>query len=138
MAGKSVPGLVQKGNIDVNHRPSITNYDGSKSSIFSVTVPIGKDGHSVSWDDPKKITAYALVPSIVNGKFLTPDGNIPHNYRSKNPAMQNLEESATKHYDQTRQHLGIFKSDSAADDYAGLTHAYGNDGTATKVYTPSY
>lgn len=103
-----------------------------------MTVPIGKDGHSVSWDEPKNIMGYALVPSIADGKFLTPDGKIPQNYRSHNKAMQDLEAEATKHYDSTREHLGIFKSDDAANKYASLTHAYGNDGTAKKVYMPSY
>lgn len=103
-----------------------------------MTIPIDKDGHSVSWDDPKKITSYALVPSIVDGKFLTPDGKIPRNYRQKNAAMSALEDEATKHYDQTRQHLGIFKTTDALDKYANATHAYGNDGTNKKVYTPSY
>jgi hypothetical protein len=40
LKGQIVPGLVQQGNIDVNHRPGITNDDGSKSSIYSMTVPL--------------------------------------------------------------------------------------------------
>ena len=62
---KAAPGMIQQGNIDLNHRPVITNADGSHSTIFSVTVPTG-DGK------------FALVPSIVDGKFLTPDGKMPN------------------------------------------------------------
>jgi len=124
--------MIQPGNVDVNHRPSITNDDGSKSSIFSVTVPVGKDGHSVAWDDKKNITGYALVPSIVNGKFLTPNGKKP------TADDEGFEDRVTEHYDKTRQHLGIFKSNDAASKYADATHAYGNDGTDRKVFTPSY
>jgi hypothetical protein len=135
MAGKPVPGLVQQGNIDVNHRPGIKNADGSVSSIYSMTIPVDQQGNP--WKgDYEKAPRYALVPSIANGKFLTPDGKIPKEGDKK--ANQALEDAATAYYDKTRQHLGIFGSGDAADQYAGATHAYVNDGTARKVYTPSY
>jgi hypothetical protein len=133
--GTSINGLVQRGNIDVNHRPQIKNADGSSSTIFSMTVPVGKDGHSVPWDSPN-VAGYALVPSIADGKFLTPNGKKPS--ETDKVAMQQLEDAATAHYDKTRQHLGVFSSDKAAETYAGSTHAWGNDGTARKVYMPSY
>jgi soluble lytic murein transglycosylase-like protein len=133
-AGDTVPGLVQTGNIDVNHRPSITNADGSHSSIFSMTIPINKDG-SVWKGAYDAAPQYALVPSIANGKFLTPNGKIPAKGDSK--ALSALEDKATDYYNQTRQHLGIFSSPDAADQYASQTHAYMNDGSARKVYTPS-
>jgi hypothetical protein len=133
LAGKSVDGMVQQGNIDVNHRPSITNADGSHSGIFSMTVPVDSTGHSVDWGS-SKIANYALVPSIANGKFLTPDGKMPQGKES----IGKLEDEATKYYDKTHEHLGIFKTEDAANKYATATHAYVNDGTDKKVYTPSY
>lgn len=135
LAGKPIPGMHQIGNIDVNHRPSILNDDGSHSSIYSMTIPVDKDGSAWNgdWD---KAPAYALVPSIANGKFLTPNGKIPaRNDKTGNAA---LEEKATEYYDKTRQHLGIFSSADAADKYATQTHAYSNDGTEKRVFAPSY
>lgn len=135
LAGKPIPGMKQLGNIDVNHRPSILNDDGSHSSIYSMTIPIDKDGSvwSGNWD---KAPQYALVPSIANGKFMTPDGKIPA--RSDKAANAALEQNATDYYDKTRQHLGVFDSADAADQYATQTHAYSNDGTGKRVYAPSY
>jgi hypothetical protein len=135
LAGKPIPGMVQRGNIDVNHRPGITNADGSHSSIYSMTVPIGKDGSPRSWD-AKDINGYALVPSIANGKFLTPDGKKPD--EKNKAAMEQLEGAATDYYGKTRQHLGVFKSDKDADRYAGQTHAWVNDGSSKALYAPSY
>lgn len=132
--GKPISGLIQRGNIDVNHRPQIKNADGSSSTIFSMTVPVGKDGHSLPWDSPN-ITGYALVPSIADGKFLTPNGAKPA--EGDKGAMRRLEGATTANYDKTRQHLGIFSSDKDAEAYTGTSHAWGNDGTARKVYMPS-
>lgn len=132
--GKGVPGLLKQGNVDVNHRPDVNNDDGSKSTIFSMTVPVNEDG-SVWSGVYEKAPAYALVPSIVDGKFLTPDGKKPKD--GDKEALQALEDKATDHYADTRQHLGIFSSSAAADKYAGATHDYGNDGTDRKVFTPS-
>jgi hypothetical protein len=141
LSGKPVSGMLSQGNIDLNHRPQIKNTDGTSSTIFSMTVPVGKDGHSVTWGSPS-IVGYALVPSIVNGKFLTPDGKIPPS--AENPktqadkqALSQLEDAATQYYDKTRQHLGIFKTADAADNFATHTHSYGSDGTNRKVYVPS-
>jgi hypothetical protein len=134
LAGGAIAGMTQLGNIDVNHRPQIRNADGKISSIFSMTVPVGADGKSLPWG-AKNITGYALVPSIANGKFLTPDGKKPDAKNQR--AMQALEDKATEHYDKTRQHLGIFKTEDAANRYADATHAYVNDGTTRTVYAPS-
>lgn len=133
-AGKSIDGMIERGNIDVNHRPSIKNADGSHSSIFSMTVPIGADNRPLPWGDPK-VRAYALVPSIASGKFLTPDGNMPAKGDKK--ALEKLEARATDYYDKTGQHLGIFATEQAANKYANATHAYGNDGSDRKVFAPS-
>lgn len=149
LAGKPVPDLLKRGNIDVNHRPGIKNDDGSVSSIFSVTIPLDKDG-SVWKGKYEEAPAYALVPSIADGKFLTANGKIPPlankddskltpaQRREKQKQISQLEDAATDHYSKTRQHLGVFASDKAANDYATKTHAYMNDGTDRKVYTPSY
>jgi hypothetical protein len=110
-------GQLEPGNIDVNHRPVVKNADGSHSTIFSMTIPIG-DGR------------WALVPSIVNGKFLTQDGKMP---RGKQ-ALQQLEDAAAEHFKKTGEHLGIFASQKAADSYAEATHAYMPNGRSEKVY----
>jgi hypothetical protein len=100
-----------------------------------MTIPISKDG-SVWKGKYEDAPQYALVPSIANGKFLTPDGKKPNEKDKK--AMEKLEDAATEHYAKTKEHLGIFATGDAADAYAGATHAYMNDGTNKKVYTPSY
>lgn len=135
LAGKSIPGMVEKGNIDVNHRPQIHNDDGSMSSIYSVTVPLDKDNEL--WPGKyEKAPKYALVPSIRNGKFLTPDGKIPQ--KDDQDANEAMEDKVHKYYDSAHEHLGIFNSEGAANKYANATHAWGNDGTDQKVYAPSY
>ena len=131
-SGRSVPNMLQRGNVDVNHRPTITNADGSKSSIYSMTVPLDKSGNPVAWESPDAVS-YALVPSIANGKFLTPNGKMP----TTEAGTRALEQAATDYYKKTKQHLGIFNSPSAADEYATLNHDYGNNGTAAQVFSPS-
>jgi hypothetical protein len=133
-AGMPVSGMLAQGNIDVNHRPGITNADGTHSSIFSMTVPLNKDG-SVWSGAYERAPSYALVPSIANGKFLTPDGKKPD--ENNKQQMSQLEDAATQYYAKTRQQLGIFSSGNAADSYAGATHAYMNDGAPNKVFSPS-
>jgi hypothetical protein len=128
--------MVSRGNIDVNHRIQIKNRDGTGSSIFSVTIPLDADGKAVPWDSPN-ISKYALVPGIDNnGRFFTPDGKKPDEKNKK--AIGDLEDKAAAYYNKTGQHLGIFSSSPAADSYAEKTHAWTNDGTDKKVYTPSY
>lgn len=112
-------GQEEPGNIDVNHRPVVKNADGSHSTIFSMTVP----AENGKW---------ALIPSIVDGKFLTPDGKMPN--MADKQAMMRLEDAATEHYKKTGEHLGIFVSPEAADAYASATHAYMPDGTERKVF----
>src|SRR5438067_1775501 len=56
-------GLVEPGNINLSGRPVIQNADGSHSSEYSTSFGTNK--------------GEVLVPSIVNGKFLTPDGKKP-------------------------------------------------------------
>lgn len=117
-AKADVPGLLKPGNIDVNHRPAITNADGSHSTIFSATIPLGNG-------------QWALIPTIVGGKFLTPDGKMP--LRTKK-ALGELEDRAREQYETSGEHLGIFNSLKEADAYAEATHAYMPDGTNREVY----
>lgn len=118
-----VKGLIETGNIDVNHRPVIWNADGTPSTIYSATVPAGGG-------------KWALVPTIADGRFLTPDGKIPKETDVK--AQQALEDAAYEHYKKTGEHLGVFDSEKAADDYAEKTHAWMPDGSAQKVFQPDY
>jgi hypothetical protein len=134
LSGKPVPGMVEQGNIDLNHRPQIKNDDGSSSTIFSVTVPVDKDG-SVWKGKYEKAPAYALVPSIVDGKFLTPNGKIPA--KGDKQALQKLEDAATDHYSKSGEHLGIFQTPQAAEKFTDTSHAYGADGGKGYVFVPS-
>ncbi len=112
-------GMVKVGNIDVNHRPIIHNKNGSVSTIFSVTVE-NPDG------------TFSLVPSIVDGKFLTPDGNMPEDKKQ----TDDLKDRAEEHYRKTGEHLGVFKSEKAADDFANQTHAWTANGGKEKIFLP--
>lgn len=129
-------GMVQMGNIDVNHRQVINNADGSHSTIFSATIPLDAQGNVLDETKTKYEDAaqYALVPQIVNGKFLTPDGKMPD--LNSEEAMKAIEKAAAAHYQKTKQHLGIFKSDAAASAFAEATHAYMPSGGAEKVFLP--
>lgn len=114
-------GMHKIGNIDVNNRPVVHNDDGSISTVFSTRAPLG-DGK------------WALIPTIVNGKFLTPSGKKPN---EKNPAeMQALEDAATEHFKKSGEHLGIFDSPDAADKFAEITHAWTPTGTGEQVFLP--
>jgi hypothetical protein len=56
--------MIAPGNINLNGRPIIHNEDGSISSEYSTSFG-DENGHEV------------LVPTVVNGRFLTPDGRKP-------------------------------------------------------------
>src|SRR5215471_1003983 len=58
------PGMLVPGNINLSGRPTIQNDDGSHSTEFSTSFG-DEHGREV------------LVPTIVDGKFLTPDGKKP-------------------------------------------------------------
>jgi len=101
----SPKGLVAPGNIDLSNRPIIQNEGGSHSSEYSFS--FGTDKGEV------------LVPTVVNGKFLTPDGKKPPEGSDAEKAMF---KAAREHYEKTGEHMGIFASAEDADAYANQVH----------------
>jgi len=91
-------GLVEPGNINLSGRPVIQNADGSHSSEYSTS--FGTDKGEV------------LVPTVVNGKFLTPDGTKP---LKGSKQEQQMYARARDHYRQTGEHMGIFDTPANAD-----------------------
>lgn len=106
MAAESPKGLIAPGNLDISNRPIIHNAEGTISSEYSASFQDEK-GHEV------------LVPSIVNGRFLTPDGKKP---QPGSPQEKAMFQSAWRHYQQTGEHLGIFDNAANADSYAQILH----------------
>jgi hypothetical protein len=111
-----VEGLVAPGNIPIWNRPTVLNGDGSHSTEFST-----------SFTDENKNSPYygkeVLMPTVVDGKFLTPDGTKPPEGSQAEHAMK---EAARKHYEETGQHLGVFESPAHADKYANVLHTRGD------------
>jgi hypothetical protein len=109
--GKSVPGLVEKGNVDIANRPNIDNGDGTHSSVFSMS--FGTDKGEV------------LVPGVGDGKTY--------------PARKLTPEEALDQYRKTGQNLGTFKDSKSADAYAQTLHEdqakYGNKPTPASAPT---
>jgi hypothetical protein len=101
-----VPGLIQQGNLDLTNRPSIKNADGTHSSEYST-----------SFQDEKG--REVLVPTIVNGKFLTSDGKKP---KEGSPEEKAMFKRAWQYYLKTGENLGIFDSPEHADAAANLIH----------------
>jgi hypothetical protein len=93
------------GNIDLNNRPTVQNEDGSQSTEYSTS--FGTDRGEV------------LVPTIVNGKFLTPDGKKPKEGSAEEKAMF---KRAREYYEKSGEHMGIFANPKDADAYAQLVH----------------
>ena len=102
-------GLLYPGNIDLSNRPVIHNADGTISSEYSVSFG-DENGHEV------------LVPTVVNGRFLTPDGKKPP---EGSKAEQQMFKAAFQHYENSGEHMGIFDSPESADAYATAVHNRG-------------
>lgn len=102
-------GLAQAGNIPIWGRPTVQNADGTHSSEYSVSFQ-DKDGLEV------------LVPTVVNGRFLTPDGKKPPEGSEAEKAMFR---AAWDNYLKTGQNLGKFKSAADADAYSKILHSRG-------------
>lgn len=83
------PGLVERGNIDLNSRVPVKDENGQTETVHSIS--IGTDKGEV------------LIPTVVNGKIVS-------------------EAEAAKHYQQTGEHLGIFKTEAQATAYAKTLH----------------
>ena len=105
----NVKGLVEPGNIDIWKRPTVHNADGSHSSEYSTSFQDDK-GREV------------LVPTVVNGKFLTPDGKKP---AEGSPEEKAMFKAAWDHYLKTGENLGKFDNPDNADAYAGILHNRG-------------
>jgi hypothetical protein len=99
-------GLVEAGNISITDRPRVQNADGSHSSEYSVSFR-DNQGHEV------------LVPTVVDGKFLTPDGKKPPQGSPEEKAMFHR---AWENYLKTGQNLGKFDNAANADAYATVLH----------------
>lgn len=109
MAVAKPDGLVESGNLPIWNRPTVANGDGTHSSEYSTSFQDDK-GNEV------------LVPTVVNGKFLTPDGKKPAGGSAQEKAMF---DAAWKHYEQTGENLGKFSSSKDADAYAQVLHNRG-------------
>jgi hypothetical protein len=101
-------GLREPGNINLDNRPTIQNEDGSHSSEYSTS--FGTDKGEV------------LVPTIVGGKFLTPNGKKPP---EGSEVERNMFNRAREHYQNTGEHMGIFDTPENADAYANTVHNRG-------------
>ena len=98
-------GLLVPGNINLLGRPTIKNADGSYSTEYSTS--FGDEGREI------------LVPTVVNGRFLTPSGKKP---AEGSEAEKEMFKEAQRYYEKTGQHLGIFDSPDASDAYAEQVH----------------
>lgn len=114
-------GMITPGNIDLTTRPIVKNADGSHSSEYSTSIE-DENGHEV------------LLPTVVDGKFLTPDGKKPpagHHEKQPDgsdryipsPEEKIMFRKAWQHYEKTGQHLGIFNSWRDADKAAEQIHS---------------
>lgn len=113
-------GLVEPGNIPIDNRPTVKNADGSHSTEYSVS--FNQDGKEV------------LVPTVVGGKFLTPDGKKP---KEGSPEEKAMFKAAWQHYLDTGENLGKFDSPANADAYAEQLHNRGAISHQPKTAAPS-
>lgn len=124
MAFPHPKGLVEAGNINIWNRPTVQNADGSHSTELSISIGTDK--------------GETLIPTIADGKFLTPDGKMPPLVNGKvppaedwdkYPAWKALKQNAVQRFRDTGENLGTFANPDDADAYAGILH---NRGTAPK------
>lgn len=94
----SNPGLLVRGNIDINNRPSVPNPQGGMSSVFSASCGVDMDGREVQMLYPTVIPAGAGKWQIVSRD------------RGCNYAIR------------TGKHLGIFDTIAHAKAYANRLH----------------
>ena len=108
-------GMVEQGNINLNGRPVVKNNDGTVSTEYSTSFG-DEDGHEI------------LVPTVVKGKFLTPDGKKPQEGSDAEKAMF---KAAQQHYEDTGENLGKFDNPDHADAYADIVHSRQMSGDAS-------
>lgn len=115
-------GLLQPGNINLVGRPVVKNADGTISSEYSTSFG-DENGREI------------LVPTVVNGRFLTKNGKKPLEGSDEEREMFRR---AQQHYEQSGEHLGIFDSPDNADAYAQIVHSrqMRDEGMPTYVLRP--
>jgi len=111
MAVPNPQGLKEPGNLPIWNRPVVQNDDGSHSSEYSTSFQDPKTGFEV------------LIPTVVNGKFMTPDGKKP---KEGSPEEKAMFQEAWKHYLETGENLGKFATPQDADAYAQVLHNRGH------------
>lgn len=119
MATPNPKGVVERGNLPIWNRPIVKNADGTVSSEYST---------SFQDDQGREV----LVPTVVNGKFLTPDGTKPP---EGSAAEKTMFQSAWNHYLQTGENLGKFDNADDADAYAQQLHSRPVASAAAVPYT---
>lgn len=101
-------GMIARGTVNLFEQPIVQNKDGTTSTVDSVSVNIkGKE---------------YLLPTV------TPDG------RHFQGTLKEKAAQATEEFNKTGQHLGIFKSVAASNNYAAQLH---NDYAAGRYNKPS-
>ena len=102
-------GMLVPGNIDLNQRPVVKNADGSVSTEYSTSFQ-DENGHEV------------LIPTVIDGRFFTPDGKKPP---VGSAAEKKMIQAAIAYHrsDPTHPHLGVFESPEAASTYAEIAHS---------------
>jgi hypothetical protein len=122
-------GLIEAGNLPIWNRPTVQNADGSHSSELSI---------SIGDDQGREV----LVPTVVNGKFLTPDGKMPPLVNGKIPPAEDwdkypqwkaLKKAAWNHFQKTGENLGKFDNPDNANAYAQTLHSRGKERTPQQV-----
>lgn len=104
-------GLVAAGNLPIWTRPTIQNADGTHSTEYTT-----------SFKDEDGDGSEVLVPTVVNGRFLTPDGKKPPEGSDAEKAMFT---AAWKHYKDTGENLGKFDNAANANAYSHILHNRG-------------
>lgn len=90
----SNPGLLIRGNIDINNRPAVKNPKGGVSSVYTTSFSTMVDGRNVE----------ILIPQVIPGKILS--ARAAWNY----------------YWVKRHQHLGIFDNVTHANMYARRLH----------------
>jgi hypothetical protein len=101
-------GMLVPGNIDINNRPVVKNADGTQSTEYSTSFE-NEHGQEV------------LIPTVIGGRFFTPDGKKP---RVGSPAEKKMIQAAIAFHrsEPNTPHLGVFDSVENANAYAQALH----------------